>query len=390
MKSKKHINWLNTIFLTVNPLVGIIGTVLIFVYGHFSWETGLLAIFMAAMGGFSITAGYHRLFSHVTYKASWIVRLVFVLFGAATFEGSVLEWCTDHRNHHLYTDTPKDPYNSKEGFWYAHIGWLFTLDTDKRDFRNVDELAKDPIVKFQHDFYLPIAIFMGFILPALIAALWGDVWGGLIIAGSLRTVYSQHITFCVNSVCHIFGSQPYSDRNTARDNWITALFTFGEGYHNFHHKFPLDYRNGIRFFHFDPTKWLIRGLGYLGLTREFKIVSEHKIIQYRLEMVNQKLKGGLQKAPSSINEHTLVALKSMYDAITQLLSQCDSVEKKYRQLKLSNAKAMEGCAAEYRRLIRSHRRLLNKLSADTRRSMKAWSHLVNQALFSGVTDSRYS
>lgn len=371
----KRINWLNTIFLTVTPLVAIIGTILICVEGKFCWKTAVLAVFLACMGGFSITAGYHRLFSHLTYKASWIVRFIFLLFGAATFEGSVLEWCTDHRNHHLYTDTEKDPYSFKKGFWYAHIGWLFTLDTSKRNFNNVTDLANDPLVKLQDRFYIPIAVLMGFILPMVIAAMWGDMWGGLIIAGALRITFSQHTTFCVNSVCHAFGKQPYSDRNTARDHWLTAFFTFGEGYHNFHHKFPLDYRNGILFFHFDPTKWLIRGLGFLGLTFDRKKMSAHKIAQYRLEMDQQKLANKLQK-PGSVNEHVKIALNSMHESITQLLSQCDNIEKKYKELK---SNAIAGCSAEYRKLIRAQKMKLNKLTADIRCSMKAWGYLVRYA-----------
>ena len=330
MKLRQQINWLNTIFLIVTPIVAMIGTVMIGLQGAFSWKTAVLAIFLLIMGGISITAGYHRLFSHATYKAAWIVRLIFLLFGASTFEGSALEWCTDHRNHHLYTDTPKDPYNFKQGFWYAHIGWLLTLDTSKRNFSNVEELTKDPLVQFQHRFFVPLAIIFGFILPMLIAALWGDAWGGLIIAGALRVTIAQHSTFCINSVCHAFGKQPYSDRHTARDHWFTAFFTFGEGYHNYHHKFPLDYRNGIRFFHFDPTKWLIRSLSLIGLANDLKKMSDYKIAQYVLEMDQKKLEMGLQKT-SGVSEHSMAALKSMYESITQLLSQCDRVEKKYKE-----------------------------------------------------------
>lgn len=281
MNLPHKVNWTNTLFLILTPLVGIVGTILLVIFGNVHWPTWLLAGIFAIISGLSVTAGYHRLFSHVSYKAHWIVRLIFMLFGAGTFEGSVLEWCTDHRNHHRYTDTEKDPYNINQGFWYAHIGWLMLLDKNKRDFSNVADLAADPLLSFQNRFFVPLAVIMGFILPTGIAALWGDPLGGLIIAGALQITINHHSTFCINSVCHYFGKRTYSDRQSARDHWFTALFTFGEGFHNFHHQFALDYRNGIRAYDFDPTKWLIWGLSRIGLATDLKRVSADRIMVYK-------------------------------------------------------------------------------------------------------------
>ncbi len=291
MKQSKHINWVNILFFTITPIVGLVGTIVLAYRNEVSMNTLWLALFLVIMGGISVTAGYHRLFSHASYKACWPVRLIFLLFAASAFEGSALEWGTDHRDHHRYTDTPKDPYNFKQGFWYAHIGWIFTLDLSQRKFNNVDDLKKDPLVRLQHKFFLPLAIVMGFILPMCVAGLWGNAWGGLIVAGALRLSILQHMTFCINSVCHYLGTQSYSVRNSARDNWFTALLTFGEGYHNFHHTFPIDYRNGIRFFHYDPTKWLIRSMKFLGLASDLKTVSSHTILLKKnaFEVINRKL-----------------------------------------------------------------------------------------------------
>lgn len=275
------INWLNTSFLILAPVIGVIGVVLFTVFGLVHWPTWVLAGAMLVATGLSITAGYHRLFSHKTYQAAWPVRVFFLLFGAAAFEGSVLEWSSDHRIHHRYTDTDKDPYSVKKGFWHAHIGWLFTLDTTKRDFSNVKDLQKSGLVRFQHRFYPLIAVIMGLGFPAAIASLWGDPLAGLIIAGALRITIAHHATFCINSLCHILGKQHYSDKISARDNWISALLTFGEGYHNFHHRFAGDYRNGIRFWQYDPTKWLIRGLSFVGLTSNLRRVPRELIAQAR-------------------------------------------------------------------------------------------------------------
>ena len=328
MSNKRHINWVNTLFLTIIPIIGVVGTVLFCVYSLVSWPTWILAAFMLTAGGLSITAGYHRLFAHRAYKAAWPVRLFFVLFGAATFEGSVLEWSTDHRNHHRFTDTDKDPYSVKKGFWHAHIGWLFGLDEKSRDYSNVDDLQKSKLLRFQNRYYRAFAIGMGFLFPTAIAALWGNPLGGLIVAGALRITVGHHATFCINSVCHLFGKRTYSDKISARDNWLTALITFGEGYHNYHHQFALDYRNGVRFYHFDPSKWLIRGLSYVGLTSNLHRVPKYRIIQARIEAHQRQL------ATKPQAQHAV--LEQLHDAILQMIGKIREFEKQYAESKLKS------------------------------------------------------
>ena len=284
--TKAPLNWTNIFFFSSLPLVAIMGTFFLCAYQKVSWQTWVLAASLMVLTGLSITAGYHRLFAHRTYQAVYPLRLVLLLLGAAAFEGSALEWCTDHRNHHRYTDTDKDPYSVKKGFWHAHMGWLFYLDAKKYDFSNVQDLMADKLVLLQNQYYLFVSIFMGFIMPTAIASLWGDPVGGLIIAGALRITLNHHLTFSINSVCHYFGKFTYSNKISARDNWLTSLFTYGEGFHNFHHQFPSDYRNGIRLYHYDPTKWLIKIFSYVGLARGLKRVSQARIDRYCLARKN--------------------------------------------------------------------------------------------------------
>jgi stearoyl-CoA desaturase (delta-9 desaturase) len=262
------------------------------------------------------------------------VRFLFALIGASQFEGSVLEWCTDHRNHHRYNDTEKDPYSVKEGFWHAHMGWLIHLDSSKRDFSNVKDLTADPMLVFMDRHFVVIASLIGFIFPMLVAGLgWGDWIGGLLLGGALRIAINQQSTFCINSICHTFGSQKYSKEQTARDNWVTALITTGEGYHNYHHQFPLDYRNGIKFYHYDPAKWLIKTLEFFGLASELKIQSKHKILQYKV--VSQE-KSWFEKwsaravlLPSQLEE-MISPLKNKLLAQLKTMDECDSQIKKIR------------------------------------------------------------
>ena len=303
----KQINLTNTLFLCLTPLLGIGGAVFLAIHGRIQSATVLLTLIWLLATGLAITAGYHRLFAHCTYRSKSLIRILYLLFGAAAFEGSALEWCTDHRNHHRYVDTEKDPYNIKKGFWHAHIGWLLTLDPTKRNYANVEDLNEDRWVRWQHQFYTYVSLFMGFVLPALMAACWGDFWGGLILAGALRITINHHLTFCINSVCHIFGKQNFSNEQTARDNWVTALFTYGEGFHNFHHQFPLDYRNGIRAFHYDPSKWLIGCLHFFGLASDLKRVRLSHLTRYRLRTEEQLLlinfKQRSEGVINYINEH---------------------------------------------------------------------------------------
>ena len=146
------------------------------------------------------------------------------------------------------------------------------------------DLTADPFLRFQHRYFGILAAVMGFVVPMAIAGLWGDFLGGLIVAGRTTHHHQPSLHLFHQLVMHCVGKQVYTDKQTARDNWITALVTYGEGFHNFHHQFPIDFRNGIRYFHFDPTKWLIYGLSLVGLANNLKRVSDHKILQYRLRL----------------------------------------------------------------------------------------------------------
>ena len=378
----KRINWINTSFLISTPLIALIGTIYIAATGQFHLATLVLALVLAIAVGIAITAGYHRLFSHKSFKAPWPIRLVLALIGALAFEGSILEWSTDHRNHHRYTDTEKDPYNIQEGFWWAHIGWLFMLDTSKRDFSNVKDLLEDPIVRFQHRFFVPLALLGGFGLPIAIASLWGDALGGFVIAGALRVVFSHHTTFFINSICHMFGSRPYSDRQSARDNWVTAIFTFGEGYHNYHHQFPLDYRNGIRFYQFDPAKWLIWMLHKLGLAYDLKRVSEHRILQYQIRMDEKRLMARVQNQTGSMANYVTGLVKPVGEAISQLLTRIDKLEADYAKLKKEKVAAVKASmhdkAEQYKQRLSELHESINSARLELDESLEKWRDLVER------------
>lgn len=242
--------------------------------------------------GFSITLGYHRLFSHLTFQAHWIVRFLTLVFGAGAFENSVLLWACEHRSHHKNVDHDDDPYCISKGLFHAHIGWLlFKLDPGP-PFDNVTDLQKDPLIMWQHRNIHWIAASVSFLLPTVIGYAWGgwrSALGAFLIAGVARLVVLQHCTFCINSLCHYIGSRPYSSKCSARDSWLMAIVTLGEGYHNFHHEFQYDYRNGVKPWQIDPTKWLIWTLSKLRLVQKLRRVPKEKVILAELMEAQRQL-----------------------------------------------------------------------------------------------------
>lgn len=184
-------------------------------------------------------------------------------------------WVADHRAHHRFTDSDRDPYNSRRGLFYSHIGWILTYDSTRfghgGDGVDLGDLDSDPVVVWQRRLYYPLAGLMAFIFPACVAGLlWGDWMGGFLYAGCLRVVLVWHASYCINSLAHWVGDQPYSASNTSRNHIALAFLTLGEGYHNYHHAYPWDYRNGPRKCDFDPTKWWICTWEMVGLVWDVK------------------------------------------------------------------------------------------------------------------------
>lgn len=287
MKNKhKEICWSVTLFLVFNPLItfSVLIPYLILSDKYTSSEVISITIFggvFAILTNLSITMGYHRLFSHKSYEAHPILQTFLLLIGAGAFQGSALKWSSDHRIHHRFEDTDKDPYNINRGFWHAHMGWLLKHETVSLPISAVD-LEKNALVSFQHRYYYSLAFLVGFIFPSFVGYLFGNALLGFLIAGGLRIFLTQQSTFFVNSLSHMHGKKTYSHEKTARDSILVAVLTHGEGYHNFHHKFQFDYRNGIRWYHWDPTKWSIQTAYVLGLAKKLKTVHFSEILKARL------------------------------------------------------------------------------------------------------------
>lgn len=274
-----------------------------------AWVSFIVLIFA---NGLAITAGYHRLWSHRAYEAHWTVRLVLMLFGTMALENSIAAWASGHRRHHRFIDdNDHDPYSAKRGFWFSHIGWMLReYPSGKHELTNIPDVWADPIAAFQHRYYVPLVLVMNIAFPLALGWVLGDVWGVFLLGGLLRLVINHHVTFFINSLAHMWGSQPYTDANTARDNGFLALLTHGEGYHNFHHRFASDYRNGVRWWQWDPTKWLIFTLSCLGLASQLRRIPDVRIQQTRLERQFKKLEEKLARREQGSPHDQLAAIRT--------------------------------------------------------------------------------
>jgi len=317
----KRVNWPNSIFLATTLFISLTAVPAYIWFFGVSWFHVVLFLIFFAITGLSITVGYHRLFSHLTFKASWPVRLGTLIFGAAAFENSALRWAADHRAHHKHVDGEEDPYDISRGFFHAHIGWMLYNGKPEPPLDGVKDLQRDPLLQWQHKNYLLIAILAGFGLPTLIGLLWGGpitALGGFLLAGVARVVFVNHMTFLINSLSHTWGKQPYSKRCSARDNAVLAWFTFGEGYHNFHHAFQHDYRNGVKPWQFDPTKWSIWLLNRIGLARDVRRIPNETILLAEIAERQAQLLLKLEAAPTPMSDSVKAALlraqESLYEA----------------------------------------------------------------------------
>jgi stearoyl-CoA desaturase (Delta-9 desaturase) len=284
----RNICWPIASFIVPAHVIAVVGTTFYAVNHGVTLSAVLIGVVFLFLTTFSISGGYHRLFAHGSYDAHPILKAFYLIFGAASFESSALKWASGHRRHHASLDRDGDPYNIHRGFWWAHMGWVLAKDPASQGISNVGDLERDPMIRFQHRYYVPIAFGVGLGIPLALGFLFGDPWGGLIIGGFLRLAVFYQATFCINSLAHMIGTQPYSDENSSRDCVVTALLTMGEGYHNFHHTFPADFRNGVNWFEYDPTKWILNGFTAVGLAGNLIRTPDAVILKARLRMEAKK------------------------------------------------------------------------------------------------------
>ena len=324
----ERVNWTTSIFLIATALISVTAV------PYFIWKCGIdgfqigLFFFYIIATMSSITVGYHRLFSHLSFKAAWPVRLFTLVFGACAFENACLDWASDHRRHHKHVDHDGDPYDISKGFMWAHIGWLMFKLNPEPPMDNVADLRKDKLVMWQYRWVHLIGFVVGILVPMGLGWWWNaahgmNPWigmlGGFLIPGVARIVVAQHCTFFINSLCHTIGRQPYSSGHSARDSAIMAFLTFGEGYHNYHHEFQHDYRNGVKPWQWDPSKWSIWLLSKVGLTWDLRRVPDGKILLAEMREARkhaEKQLAALEHSAPGLAQRATVAVSDLMEKLT--------------------------------------------------------------------------
>ncbi|WP_342270078.1 acyl-CoA desaturase [Rickettsia endosymbiont of Orchestes rusci] len=251
------------------------------------WTEITLTVSSYYIYNITVGVGLHRLWSHNAFKINKFVEFILVMLSAGTLQGPALSWASNHYKHHTYTDKAQDPHSPSKfdsklmGFLWSHLGWMLI---GEGSYKSIDRITwvkhgRNKLLKWQLKYYWQIAVFMNVIVPLFI---------GYLIGGTLASAYmaflfigigralQQQATFCVNSLCHFAGSKKYY-KGTAGDVWWMALFLLGENWHNYHHAFPSDYRNGVKWYHFDVHKWIIYLMSKVGLVWELDRTAKVRI-----------------------------------------------------------------------------------------------------------------
>lgn len=325
--------------------------------------------------GISITAGYHRYYSHQAYKAHPVVEFFLLFFGSMACQGSAFRWSYEHRIHHAYVDTDRDPYSINKGFWYAHVLWLFHEPLTIEN-KVVSDLTRNRMVMFQHNNYPLLMVLSNVISFLFVGWLLNDYLGAFVLSWWFRLFFLHHSTWFINSLAHTWGARTFSSEQTAVDNFVISLLTFGEGYHNYHHTFANDYRNGIRWYHFDPTKWLIWVLDRTGLAHGLKRVNEYHVKERMLAEKKGEALDALKASLIARKDELSSTVSNMSDEIANKLAKArEHIEQYYAEKKNGTCKDA----------LRKHTQEIKTLRRGIREDWKQFTQLYKYVMSQTVT-----
>lgn len=277
------------------PLLGLIAAIILLWGPGFGWLYLGLLIGGYVVSNIGICVGFHRYFTHKSFQTGPVVKALLGVFGSMAVEGSIIQWVSTHRRHHQHSDRPDDPHSPHNhgvsaeggrslwsrfrGFLHAHMGWFFMPDAPGLE-KYVPDLTADPLTRRISNLF-PLWVLLSFAIPTAIAfavtGTWMGALLGLLWGGAVRVFLVHHITWSINSVCHLWGSRPFDSHDHSRNNAIFGILAFGEGWHNNHHAFPTSARHGLRWWEFDASYWIIRGMELVGLARAVRVPSPERI-----------------------------------------------------------------------------------------------------------------
>ncbi len=227
-------------------------------WSGWTWSAAICCLILYAVRMFGVTAGYHRYFSHRSFKTSRVFQFVLAVLAQSSGQKGVLWWAAHHRQHHRHSDQEEDVHSPRlDGFWYSHLGWLWDQTSDT-DLKQVRDLARYPELRWLNRYYLVPPVVLG------VLVVWLLGWSGLFIGFFLSTVFLWHSTFAINSLAHIWGRRRYPTKDDSKNSLLLSLLTFGEGWHNNHHYFPASVRQGFYWWEIDITYYVLRGLEAIG------------------------------------------------------------------------------------------------------------------------------
>jgi stearoyl-CoA desaturase (Delta-9 desaturase) len=222
-----------------------------------------------------VTAGFHRMLTHRSFRAHPAVRVVILILGSMAVEGPAISWAANHLKHHALADKKGDPHSPMDGLVHAHLGWLFNHEqADPNVYCR--SLLRDPVVVFV-DRTFPVWVILSLLIPFAIGG-----WTGLLWGGAVRMFFVHHVTWSVNSVCHTFGRRAFATADRSRNQWMVGLLGMGEGWHNNHHAFPRSAVHGLDRWQFDVSAWMIAGFERLGLATDVQRISREVLARKRL------------------------------------------------------------------------------------------------------------
>jgi stearoyl-CoA desaturase (delta-9 desaturase) len=240
-----------------------------------TWRDLALLVGMYIPISLGVTAGFHRMLTHRSFRAHPVVRAIMLILGSMAVEGTAITWAANHLKHHSFADQEGDPHSPVDGLFHAHLGWLFAeRDADPEQYCR--HLLNDPVVVFVDRTFL-LWVALSLLIPFAIGGWTGLLWGGLV-----RMFLLHHVTWSVNSVCHTFGRRAFETTDRSRNQWTVGLLALGEGWHNNHHAFPRSAVHGLEVWQFDASAWLIAGFELLGLARDVQRIAPDVIARKRL------------------------------------------------------------------------------------------------------------
>jgi len=370
----REVNWTNAFFIVGYHVALLVGLPFYFVHSPPGAPLIFASLALLLLTEIGIGAAYHRFYSHRCYTLSKPVEAVLLFLATLATQGSALRWSYEHRMHHSYTDTDDDPYSIKKGFWHAHCLWLFEKGR-LLDEKRVPDLLSNRLVMFQHRRAGALSMASNLVVALLIGWAVGDFLGAFVLAWWTRLLLSHHLTWFVNSLAHCWGEQTYSKEHSAVDNYILAILTVGEGYHNYHHTFPSDYRNGVRWYHVDPTKWTIWVLSKLGLAGGLKRVSSVRIEKRLLAEDRRLLLERLQSQVRAKGAELEQAIEHLAARIQDQLRRKSALVERIRHLRRASVDRRTAVQT-----ARPLRRELRAIRASLRRDWEAWHRLCGVVL----------